>query len=423
MPVSAEDSVAPPRVSRLHHSEDPALPDLNHTAPTTNLPSERRYDLDWLRVLAFGFLILYHVGMAFVPWNWHIKNPERSPGLGHVMGFVNEWRLPLLFVVSGAAVWFSLGRRGTGGFARERLVRLALPLGFAMLVIVPPQIYYERLFQGVEFTSYLDFYPTTFTTGAYPEGNLSWHHMWYVAYVLTFSLLALPLLAWLQTERGRRVLAGIARVLAIPGLLILMLAPLAVSDTLLRRHWSTTMNLIADWANFSQSLILFVYGFIYCSDARLRRAVERARWWALAIGITLTTVYYAQRLGHAFGESVSVPAWAYWSLKNLNMLAWLVVFFGWASRLLDRPSPLLRRATEAVYPYYILHQTITVMAAYYIVKQPWGVAPKFVLLTLITFGGCFVAYESVIRRWKLTRVLFGMKPTAARSPVSPSPEA
>jgi glucan biosynthesis protein C len=34
----------------------------------------RRVELDWIRITAFGFLILYHVGTLFVPWDFHMKS-------------------------------------------------------------------------------------------------------------------------------------------------------------------------------------------------------------------------------------------------------------------------------------------------------------------------------------------------------------
>ena len=62
------------------------------------MEKERRYDIDWIRVIAFDFLIIYHVGMFFVPWEYHIKNNEIVDWLRWPMMFVNQWRLPILFL-------------------------------------------------------------------------------------------------------------------------------------------------------------------------------------------------------------------------------------------------------------------------------------------------------------------------------------
>ena len=99
--------------------------DVSH--PPEVQPQQREYGLDWLRVFAFGLLILYHSGMAYVSWPWSVKDAERSQALEMGMLFLNRWRLPLLFLISGAGVYFSLRRRSFGQFAGERLRRLLLP--------------------------------------------------------------------------------------------------------------------------------------------------------------------------------------------------------------------------------------------------------------------------------------------------------
>ena len=110
--------------------------------------ADRRPDLDWLRVLAFGLLIAYHAGMAWSGWNWHLISVDSIDWLREGMRFVNRWRMPLIFVVSGAAIALALGSRSPRTFTLDRVKRLLVPLVFGMVVIVPPQIYLERLYRG-----------------------------------------------------------------------------------------------------------------------------------------------------------------------------------------------------------------------------------------------------------------------------------
>ena len=149
--------------------------------------SIRRYDLDWLRVIVFGLLIFYHVGMFFVPWGWHVKNNSIYDWLRWPMLFLNQWRLPILFVISGMGTFYALGKRGMGKFMWERFLRLGIPLVVGMLLIVPPQVYVERLAEGQFTGSYWAFFSTIAFDGVYPEGNLSWHHLWFLPYLLVFS--------------------------------------------------------------------------------------------------------------------------------------------------------------------------------------------------------------------------------------------
>src|SRR5258708_24206270 len=65
--------------------------------------SERRVDLDWVRIGAFGLLIFYHVGMLYVSWGFHINSVHRITALEPLMLVLNPCRLSSLFLVSCAA--------------------------------------------------------------------------------------------------------------------------------------------------------------------------------------------------------------------------------------------------------------------------------------------------------------------------------
>ncbi|HEU0137727.1 MAG TPA: acyltransferase family protein, partial [Flavobacterium sp.] len=119
----------------------------------------RRYDLDWLRVLVFGLLIFYHVGMFFVAdWQYHLKNNITYEWIKYPMMLVNQWRLPILFVISGMGTSYALANRTGFQFAYERTKRLLIPLIFGILVVVPPQVYFERLAQGRINMGYMEYW-------------------------------------------------------------------------------------------------------------------------------------------------------------------------------------------------------------------------------------------------------------------------
>jgi glucans biosynthesis protein C len=367
--------------------------------------NQRRFDLDWLRVLAFGLLIFFHSGMPFVPWTWHIKNAEHSEALETIMAFLHAWRLPLLFLVSGAAARLALGQRSAGSFARERLRRLGLPLLFGILVLVPPQVYFERVrsheFEG----SYLGFYPHFFD-GIYPVGNFSWHHLWYVVYVLVFSLVSLPLLTFLR-DRGCGLLTRATDLLARPGALVLLMPlPLAIVF-LLQRDWPETNNLFADWYNVAISLTLFLYGYAIYSSERLLAAIERQRAVTLALGIVLYLVFQALlRSATVFPFALFAP------IETLFVMAWLLAVIGYAARYLRHGGVVLRYATEAVYPFYLLHQTVTVALAFWITPWTLGVWPKYLLVAAGTFIITWAIYEGIVRRVGFLRPCFGLKPAS-----------
>ena len=93
------------------------------------------YFLDWLRIAAFAVLVLYHLGMYYVRWDFHVKSPfaaEVGPWLEPWMRLTEPWRMSLLFIVSGAvtalnirsAEFRSVGPDQTGGVQRWGSVTL-----------------------------------------------------------------------------------------------------------------------------------------------------------------------------------------------------------------------------------------------------------------------------------------------------------
>ncbi len=369
---------------------------------------ERRYDLDWLRVFAFGLLMLFHTGMMFSTWDWHVKNLETSESLDQIMRWVHQWRMPLLFFISGSAVWFAMERYSTWKFFLERQKRLLLPLVFGMLVIIPPQVYFERLYHEQQYASFWDFYPTIFTTGSYPQGNLSWHHLWYVPYIWAYSMLTLPLFACIRSATGRKLLERGLSVLQRPWRLFLIFLPSAVSDLVLRPFWpGDQMNLFADWGNFAHKLTFFGIGFLLASTLRVYDTIAAYRNKFLVAGIVGFAV-----LQPIWSSHWSIPGrwvWAYRLLYNFHIWMWLLTALGYGRRYLSFNHPFLRYANEAVYPFYILHQSVIVILAYHLVYLNWGMPAKFTVVASGTFLITAALYEFAIRRWNLLRVPFGMK--------------
>lgn len=381
-----------------------------------NEDMKRRFDLDWLRVIAFALLMLFHTGMMFNTWNWHIKNLETSSLLDWMMRFLHQWRMPLLFFISGSAVCFAMDRHSTWKFFLERHKRLLLPLAFGILVIIPPQVYYERLYQHQQYDSFWSFYPTIFQTGSYPQGNLSWHHLWYLPYIWVYSMIMLPVFVWLRSPTGRRMLETGLQWLEKPWILFLIFLPSAISEVVLRPFWPHDgNNLFPDWANFTHKLTFFVAGFILSSGSRLWDAIESHRRKFLWAGLLATVALYSIWFSHLKFTPYSAAGMRF--LQNFHIWMWILLALGYGRRYLNFNHPFLRYANEAVYPFYILHQTVIVMLGYHIVWMGWSMSLKF----LIVIGGTFLItwglYAWIIRPFNWLRVPFGMKPLRLSAPV------
>ena len=359
---------------------------------------ERRYDLDWLRVLVFGLLILYHVGMVFVPWDYHIKNNHISEGLIYPMLLVNQWRLPALFLISGMGTRFALSYRSGNQFIKERFSRLVIPLIFGTLVIVSPQIYYERLAQGQLYGSFIEFYPDFFK-GIYPSGNFSWNHLWFLPYLFVFSLILTPFFLYIRSNPQGRFIGFIGKLIAKPLGLFWLIIPLVLVQYCLGPLFPVTRNLFYDWYALTFYLLFFVYGFLFIAVKDVFwLSLERIRFTALLLALFL----FPLRL-------ISHDTLLQGLVYVINIWCWLLAIFGYAAKYLNKNSPALHYANRAVYPFYILHQTFIVVAAYYMRNLDWTIGVKFFLLTLVTFAGSWLVYELLIRRIKFLGPIFGLK--------------
>ena len=367
----------------------------------------RRYDMDWLRVIVFGLLIFYHVGMFFVPWGWHIRNNVIVGDLRWPMVFVNQWRLPILFVISGMGTAFALAYRTGGQFILERYLRLAIPLTVGMLAIIPPQVYFERIADGDFIGSYLAFWAGPAFEGIYPEGNFSWHHLWFLPYLFVYSLILTPVFLWIRKRPNGSFLEGWRKRLSKQPLAIYyFVIPLFLYESMLEPFFNVTHNLVWDWFNFISSLTLFFYGFFLISIKEVFwKVVDQIKRKTLLIGAVSFALLAFRWL---FIEDTIVVHFVEAFIKVVNLWSWIVTIFGYAAVYLNKPSKLLSYCNEAVYPFYILHQTITITIGYYLMDLEWSVSLKFLIMVVGTFGVSWILYE-VIRRVIILRPLFGLK--------------
>jgi len=368
----------------------------------------RRYDLDWLRVLVFALLIFYHVGMFFVPWGWHIKNNVIYDWLRWPMIFLNQWRLPILFVISGMGTYYALSKRSLKQFAWERYLRLGIPLFAGMLLVVPPQIYLERLVDGDFTGSYWQFYATElFRGGPYPEGNISWHHLWFLPYLLLFSWVLGPLFIRLKRKPSKLVEWTKKQIQKPLGFYVFII-PLFLVEGFVEPFFPSTKALVGDWFTISFYILLFFYGFLLIATKEVfwesLKNIKKKAFWIGIIAFTLMIFRWLfieeDELPHHLAEAF---------LKVVNLWSWILVLFGYAAQWLNKPSKKLAYANRAVYPFYILHQTITLLIGYYVMNLSWGLFLKATIMIVGTFGISWLIYDLFILRITWLHPLFGLK--------------
>ena len=383
------------------------------SAPVSPTLSSRRYDLDWLRVICIVILLYYHVGI-YVPWDWHIKSEEKSEVMRWIMIWLHYWRMPLLFFISGAGTYFALKKRTFGGYARERVTRLFVPLVFGMFVIVPPQIYYERIFNGVQFNSYADFYKTVFDFVPYPKGSFSWHHLWFVAYLFLFSLISIPFFRWLKSDPGVQMMHWAELFAARKGGALWYALVLIISQVILQPFYpDETHALIDDWAYFVFNLLLFWGGYLLVSRPAIWQIMKDQRhlygWATLCTTVLLYGLYIMVRFVYPAWDDVK---WfdVLWDINSF-CLTWFSVLasIAYGHYYLNRNHPILAKLNDGVYPFYILHQTVIVAVGYYLLKYNLGVWGGFLAISTLSLVVSVGLYWLIIKRVKILRLFFGLK--------------
>lgn len=358
-----------------------------------------RYDfLDWLRVIAIGILFFFHTGMLFVGWGFHLQNAEIISGLQLPMDIAHRLRMPLLFVIAGASLWYASRRYTAGQTLKERAWRLGIPVVFGMFVIVPPQIYVERLFREQWDAGYLQFYvQQVLQLQPYPEGNFSWHHLWFIVYLLVYVPLLLPIIAAAKHIQWTPK----------PGLWLMLPAlPLALNEALLKPWFPESHALIDDWYVFNHYLLLTLYGVV------LARIPGTWDWLAQHRKAWLWTMLGVATVGLGLLENGIVQRDTPTDALIANVFTWtcLLTFLAFGRHWLSFENRFLRWAREASYPFYILHQTVLLIIAYWVIDQPWSPWVKFWCVLVGTFALCFALYEMFVRRLNVMRWLFGLKP-------------
>ncbi len=373
---------------------------------------QRRHDLDWLRLIAIVILLFFHTGMWFNEWGWHVKNNETSTTFQYWMIWSHYFRMPLLLFISGAGTYMALGKRTPKTFAGERFRRLFIPLAFGMFVIVPPQIYYERI---NEYTGYWDFYKSVFNFVPYPKGSFSWHHLWFILYLFLYSLLALPFLNFLRSEKSEKFKSTALKFLANPlGILLIPAVFILFTQILLRPYFpEETHDLIQDWAFFTFYFVFFAMGIICYSIPSLWNTIGNNRKYLLTAMLISLIPFYTCYFHYRQLFEIPLEERTIEIIFDVTALfvSWFTVItiIAFGQHYLNKPHPWLSKINEGLYPFYILHQTVIIAIGFYICQLDWSITAKYWTISLLTLAFCIGLYLTLIRTNKVMRFLFGLK--------------
>ena len=379
----------------------------------------RLYYLDWLRVLLLLGVFLYHVIRPFDPLiDWHINNADQSDIILTVLLLINPWGIPLFFLVAGAATMFALRRRSNRQFISERATRLLIPFIVGSILLTPFQKYLEALHKGKFEGTFLNYFPEMLAESI--SGNLltplifgRWGlHLWFLGFLFVYSLVALPIFRWFNRDAGKSFVSWLGRLVKVRGGILLYVLPLALARMLVQPYFAVEER---GWLDFVYFFLFFILGYIIYSEDRFQIAVRRDRWLLFAGGIAGLVIFFG--LFAVYGDVVLQWGLTFimpWSI--ILIFAFTLMSWGWAldvlylgMKYLNFTNRWLEYGNETILPFYLLHQPVIIVIAFYVVQWDVNLWVKLLVILISSFLITLGLVELLIRPFKPMRRLFGMK--------------
>jgi hypothetical protein len=386
---------------------------------TTKATVTRRFDLDWLRVFGILAVFIFHSSRFFDLGGWHVKNPTTYLSVEIWISFLSSWLMPLMFIISGASVFYALRARDSGKFIKDKVLRLLVPLVVGIFTHSIWQIYLENITQGRFSGTFFEFLPHYFD-GLYGfGGNFAWMgvHLWYLEMLFVFCLALLPLFRWLKIGGGQHMLDRAGNLLARPGAIFWLALPIALLRSALDPDTLLGSDRFGGWG-LPIYIVFFVYGFIVISHAGVQQRIQQLRRVSLVAGILIVAALIPLSAvwgDTSFGTLEYVVANSAYALLSW---CWLLAILGFGMKYFNRNSTRLPYANEAVLPFYILHQPVLLSIGYFIVPLPIPDLLKWLIIASTSFVTIMALYEFIVRRVNVLRFLFGMKPVARSASVA-----
>ena len=369
----------------------------------TLVKNNRQIYIDWLRILLILSVFLYHVGMYFNSWSWHVKNNITVTWLNKLMWFLHLWRMPLLFLVSGVGTYYALGHRTVKKYIKERFIRLFIPFVAGIITLVPVQVYIEKI---DKYTSLGNFYLHMFD-GIYPEGNFSWHHLWFILYLFLISLIISPFLSYFRSEKFTDFKEKKIVFFEKPLALNIFLIPLITSQALLREFYpDETHALYNDWAYFVYYILFFIAGIFFITNKNLVKAIEKQRRYYLIETIIATVFLFS--ISSFFINEILMD-WLYGITEIVIGWSCSIVVLGYFKRYLSKDSKWRKLLNEGIYPFYLLHQPVIIVVGYFLKSLEMTIVLKMMLVTTVSCLISISIYWFLIKPSNFLRIIFGMK--------------
>lgn len=363
----------------------------------------RRYSIDWLRIFIIFLLFPFHSARIFDFWEPnYVKNIDLSWGLSWLIVIIGYWFMPLMFWLAGASSWYALESRTGITYVKERINRLFVPLIFGTLIIVPPQGFLAKLSKPGYDQSYFQFlssYVRNWSDLSGYFGTFTPAHLWFILYLLIFSLLGLPLLLALKKDSGRRTLAKFWSFFSNPWVYLLGFIALTATEALPAPGGK----------NPFYFFFLFLTGYLASADQRFARMIQETKSKALMVLIPYIPMYLVLTSKFSGLPDFSPESVLLAFVRNLALWLTLIVVLGYGEKYLNFNNKWLPYMNKAAFPIYVIHQTVLLIIGFFVVRSGFGPIPKFFEITVLSLFSCVAIYDLVIRRYRIARWLFGVK--------------
>ena len=343
----------------------------------------RRHDIDWLRVITIGLLLIYHVAIVFQPWGVFIafiQSEQSIESLWTLMSMINIWRIPLLFFVSGMGVCFAIRRRNWKHLLLERTRRILLPFLFGIVFIVPIHMVIWQTYYNQDIN-------------IMPQQG----HLWFLKNIFIYVVVLSPVFYYFKKNKEGLIVKWIKRLFSSPLGIILIIAALVIEAVIMNPETYEMYALTTH--GFVLGLLAFLFGFIFIlSGETFWPMVLKWKWvfLVLAFSMYLLRVYVFDLKAPNYFMGIESPLWIF-------------AMFGIAYRFLNKPSRTLTYLSQGAYPIYIVHMIFIYVGCLFILPLDIAVMIKFILLVIFTFLGSIALYDLLIKRVVLLRPLFGLK--------------
>jgi peptidoglycan/LPS O-acetylase OafA/YrhL len=383
------------------------------------MQSNRLHQLDWLRVIAVGLLMLFHIGMVYVPdWSFHFKHEASSERLKNLLLFISPWRMGLLWFISGVALRFMWNKHRDWQLILTRSIQLLLPLLIGILLVIPPQLYIEMTQAGkmpLDFGPFLlalyfdsQHYFDDYQSGVWPHFDVN--HIWFLRSLWQFSVMILLTAPLLTSKLGLKVTHFLSRHLKIQ--LGISILSVTLIETLLEGEQIREI----------YGLYFLLFGFMLGSHPLFWQQLKKS--WTPMLLFALISLILLQGAFEFIWQSdslqnntsaVAIGLLIYTLAKTLPVFAVVAI----ASRFLSEKSAIISQLNPWVFPIYILHQTIIIVVAYSLVRYQLPMILEGIVVTILTFSLSGVAIV-LLKQFTLLQAMFGVR-LASQQPFYDSP--